>query len=249
MRMSALRVAIVDDEPLARARLSRLLERQPDIDVVGSYADGAVALEALSRQPTDLVFLDIRMPEVDGFALLDRLPPTRRPLVVFVTAYRAHALDAFDVQAVDYLLKPLSEQRLAQALGRVRDLHALRMGNGQPTLADSAYPKRIAVPDRGRMRMIDVADIIHVTARSNYVEVAVGGTTYLLRETMMGFASRLDPAQFVRIHRSRIVRIDMIEQVEPYGAAQYWLRLRNGHAMKSGRSYRNNVRAALGLPH
>lgn len=247
--MNTLRAAIVDDEPLARARLSRLLGRQPDIEVVGSYADGALALEALSRQPADLVFLDIRMPEIDGFSLLDRLPPARRPLVVFVTAYRAHALDAFDVQAVDYLLKPLSEQRLAKALGRVRDLHALRTGYGPPLPADGAYPKRIAVPDRGRMRMIDVADIIHVTARSNYVEVAVEGSTYLLRETMSGFASRLDPAHFVRIHRSRIVRIDMIEQVEPYGAAQYWLRLRNGHAMNSGRSYRNNVRAALGLPH
>lgn len=246
--MSTLRTAIVDDEPLARARLSRLLQRQPDVEIAGSYEDGARALDALRRQPVDVVFLDIRMPEVDGFTLLEQLPTASRPLVVFVTAYPAHALDAFDVQAVDYLLKPLSEQRLAQALARVRELRSLHAGREGVSSATS-YPKRIAVPDRGRMRMIPVAEIIHVTARSNYVEIAVEGNTYLLRETMAGLANRLDPAQFVRIHRSRLVRIDMIEQVEAYGAAQYWLRLRNGQAMSSGRSYRSNVRAALGLAH
>lgn len=244
--MSVLRIAVVDDEPLARARLVRLLERQPAIEIVAEHGDGASALAALSREPVDLVFLDIRMPELGGFAMLERLPVARRPLVVFVTAYPVHALDAFDVQAIDYLLKPLSEPRLLQALARARELHALRSGDG----ADSGtgrYPGRIAVPERGRMRLIPVTDIIHATARGNYVEIAVQGTSYLLRDTMASFASRLDPAVFVRIHRSRLVRIDMIEHVEPCGASQYWLRLRNGQVLGSGRSYRDDVRAALGL--
>lgn len=244
---AALRVAIVDDEPLARARLSRLLERQPHVEIVGCHAHGAVALDALRESPVDVVFLDIRMPELDGFALLERLPPAARPLVVFVTAYPVHALDAFDVQAVDYLLKPLSEPRLVQALARVRDWRTLRAGDASGPASGGRYPARIAVPDRGRIRMIEVAGIVHATARGNYVEIAVEDGSYLLRETMAGFAARLDPALFVRIHRSRLVRIDMIEQVESYGAAQYWLRLRNGQAMSSGRSYREVVRAALGL--
>lgn len=244
--MGMLRAAIVDDEPLARARLARLLGAQSGVEVVGEYGDGASALAALSREPVDVVFLDIRMPELGGFAMLERMPPVRRPLVVFVTAYPVHALDAFDVQAVDYLLKPLSESRLGQALNRVREMHALRTGEASDTGA-GRYPGRIAVPERGRMRLIPVSDIIHATARGNYVEVAVEGTTYLLRDTMGSFAARLDPAIFVRIHRSRLVRIDMIEHVEPFGASQYWLRLRNGQVMGTGRSYRDGVRAALGL--
>lgn len=244
--MSTLRVAIVDDEPLARARLLRLLGGQPGVEIVGQHADGASALAALSRDAVDVVFLDIRMPELGGFAMLERLPPARRPLVVFVTAYPVHALDAFDVQAIDYLLKPLSERRLLQALSRARELHALRSADAGDSSA-VRYPKRIAVPERGRMRLIPVTDIIHVAARGNYVEITVEGTSYLIRDTMVCFAARLDPAAFVRIHRSRLVRIDMIEHVEPYGASQYWLRLRNGQAMSSGRSYRDPVRAALGL--
>ena len=244
--MSVLRVAVVDDEPLARARLVRMLDGQPGVGIVGQHADGASALAALSRDPVDLVFLDIRMPELGGFAMLERLPQARRPLVVFVTAYPVHALDAFDVQAIDYLLKPLSEPRLLQALARARELHALRVGAAS-TGGGERYPQRVAVPERGRMRLIPVTDIIHVTARGNYVEVAVEGGIYLLRETMTGFASRLDPAVFVRIHRSRLVRIDMIEHVEPGGPAQYWLRLRNGEVMGTGRRYRDEVRGALGL--
>lgn len=244
--MNAMKVAIVDDEPLARARLARLLDAQPGVEVVGQHADGGSALAALSKEAVDVVFLDIRMPELGGFALLERLAPGRRPMVVFVTAYPVHALDAFEVQAIDYLLKPLSERRLVQALSRARELHALRTAHAaDPSVG--RYPKRIAVPERGRMRLIQVTEIIHASARGNYVEIALEDTSYLIRDTMTGFAARLDPAIFVRIHRSRLVRIDMVEHVEPYGPAQYWLRLRNGQAMSSGRSYRDPVRAALGL--
>lgn len=239
------RAAIIDDEPLARARLSRLLAAEGDVDVVAEYADGAEAAVGLAGTAADVAFVDVRMPHVDGFAMLERLPPARRPLVVFVTAYSAHALQAFDVAAIDYLVKPVAPERLHASVARVRRQLAAEAADPVPAAED--YPQRLAVPDGQRLRVIRVDDIEYVRAQGNYLELHLDGRTLLLRETMAGFTRRLDPRRFVRIHRSRIVRIDMIDQVEPYGAAQYWLRLRNGTCMTSGRSYREQLRWALGL--
>lgn len=238
------RAAIVDDEPLARARLSRLLLAEGDVDVAAEYADGVQAAAGLAETAVDVAFVDVRMPHADGFAMLERLPPAQRPLVVFVTAYSAHALQAFDASAVDYLVKPVAPARLRESVARVRQrLDA----NAAAPAAAGDYPERLAVPDGRRLRMIGIGDIEYVRAQGNYLELHLDARTLLLRETMAGFTRRLDPRRFVRVHRSRIVRIDMIDQVEPYGAAQYWLRLRNGVCMTSGRSYREQLRRALGL--
>ena len=249
--MSApLRAAIVDDEPLARRRLARMLGEIGGVEVVGDYGDGPCAVEGLHAMPADVLFLDIRMPEVDGFQLLERLPAAERPLVVFVSAYSGRALEAFDVEAVDYLVKPLSPQRLREAVERVRTWLA---GRPKPPVrpadgdADARYPEQLAVPDGARVRTVPVREIELLVAQGNYVELVLPGRSLLLRETLTALAERLDPSVFVRIHRSRVVRIDMIDQVESYGAGQYWLRLKNGTCLTSGRSFRAQLRDALGL--
>lgn len=242
----ALRAVIVDDEPLARARLSRLLGREPEVEVLAEFGDGESAAQGLAALAPDVVFLDVRMPQVDGFAMLDRLPIEARPLVVFVTAYSEHAVQAFDASAVDYLVKPVAPDRLHDSVQRLRRQLAARNG-ADPAREGARYPERFAVPDGLRVRIVSAGDIEYVLAQGNYVELKVAGRGLLLRETLAGFQTKLDPARFVRIHRSRIVRIDLIEQIEPYGAGQYLVRMRGGARLASGRSYRSELRRALGL--
>lgn len=245
-----LRAVIVDDEPLARARLSRLLGREPAVEILAEFGDGESAAKGLPALAPDVVFVDVRMPQLDGFAMLERLPPSQRPLVVFVTAYSEHAVQAFDARAVDYLVKPVAPDRLHDSVQRVRHQLSARAGaNGASAEeAANAYPERLAVPDGLRLRIVPVREIECVLAQGNYVELKIDGRSLLLRETMAGIAAKLDPKLFVRIHRSRIVRIDLVEQIEAYGAGQYMLRMRSGIRMTSGRSYRSVLRRALGLP-
>lgn len=245
-----LRAVIVDDEPLARARLSRLLGREPAVEILAEFGDGESAAVGLPALAPDVVFVDVRMPQLDGFAMLERLPPAQRPLVVFVTAYSEHAVQAFDARAVDYLVKPVAPDRLHDSVQRVRHQLSARTGaNGAGSEeAANAYPERLAVPDGLRLRIVPVREIECVLAQGNYVELKIDGRSLLLRETMAGIAAKLDPKLFVRIHRSRIVRIDLVEQIEAYGAGQYMLRMRSGIRMTSGRSYRSVLRRALGLP-
>jgi len=242
----ALRAAIVDDELLARQRLLRMLGELGGVDVVGCYGDGHQALEGLAARPADVLFLDIRMPQLDGFQLIELLP-AKRPLVVFVSAYGERALDAFAVEAVDYLVKPLSPVRLRDALARVRAWRARLDPPAPVAQAGARYPERLAVPDGERVRMVPVEQISMLVAQGNYVELVLPARRLLLRETLSALVARLDPARFVRVHRSRAVRVDLIEQVEPYGAGQYWLRLRDGTCLASGRSYRHALREVLGL--
>lgn len=246
MSTRALRAAIVDDELLARQRLLRMLGELGGVDVVGCYGDGHQALEGLAARPADVLFLDIRMPQLDGFQLIELLP-AKRPLVVFVSAYGERALDAFAVEAVDYLVKPLSPVRLRDALARVRAWRARLDPPAPVAQAGARYPERLAVPDGERVRMVPVEQISMLVAQGNYVELVLPARRLLLRETLSALVARLDPARFVRVHRSRAVRVDLIEQVEPYGAGQYWLRLRDGTCLASGRSYRHALREVLGL--
>lgn len=251
MTTRPLRAVIVDDEPLARARLSRLLGREPAVEILAEFGDGESAAEGLPALAPDVVFVDVRMPQLDGFAMLERLPPSQRPLVVFVTAYSEHAVQAFDARAVDYLVKPVAPDRLHDSVQRVRhqlSAHAATNGTAVEEAATTAYPERLAVPDGLRLRIVPVREIECVLAQGNYVELKIDGRSLLLRETMAGIAAKLDPKLFVRIHRSRIVRIDLVEQIEAYGAGQYLLRMRSGIRMTSGRSYRSVLRRALGLP-
>ena len=237
-----LRAAIVDDEPLARARLGRLLADEPDVEVVAEFGDGPSAIAGLRLLPVDVLFVDVRMPQLDGFEMLERLPPTRRPQVVFVTAYSEHAVRAFDERAIDYLVKPVAPDRLSRSVERVRSALS------HDAAPSAHYPERLALSDGQRLRMLAVCDIECVIAQGNYVEVRIDGKGLLVRETLAHVLARLDPQVFVRIHRSRIVRIDRIDQVEPYASGQYVVRMRSGLRLTSGRSYRAALRRALGLP-
>jgi two-component system LytT family response regulator len=237
-----LRAAIVDDEPLARARLGRLLAAEPEVEVVAEYADGPSAVSGLRALPVDVVFLDVRMPQLDGFGMLERLPPSQRPQVVFVTAYSEHAVEAFDARAVDYLVKPVAPDRLSRSVERVRTALA------RQAVPSTVFPERIAVSDGQRLRMVAVQDIECVLAQGNYVELRIEGRGVLVRETLAHILARLDPMVFVRIHRSRIVRVDRIDQVEPHASGQYVVRMHSGLRLTSGRSYRAELRRALGLP-
>ena len=240
--MNALRVVIADDEPLARLRLRRLLSVMPDIEVVAECASGIEVMQLLPDCPCDLLFLDIQMPGADGFQALEHVVARPRA-VVFVTAYAEYAVRAFDVQAIDYLLKPISAERLQQALERVRRAIA----GDVPVVPSAPIPRRLALPIGRRMQMVELDELDCALAQANYVELKVGTRSFVLRETISGFHARLDPQRFLRIHRSAIVRIDAIREVEPLASGRYRVNLHGGLKLVSGRSYRDALRAALGL--
>ena len=240
--MSALRVVIADDEPLARLRLRRLLGTIPGLDVVAECASGIEVMQLLPDCPCDLLFLDIQMPGADGFQALEHVVARPRA-VVFVTAHAEHAVRAFDVQAVDYLLKPISADRLLQALERVQRA----LASEAAIIATPAIPRRLALPIGRRMQMVELDELDCALAQANYVELKVGARTFVLRDTISGFHARLDPQRFLRIHRSAIVRIDAIREIEPLASGRYRVNLHSGQRLVSGRSYRDALRAALGL--
>jgi two-component system LytT family response regulator len=234
-----LRAVIVDDEPLALARMRRLIERDGRIDIVAECGNGLEAIDALRRHHPDVAFLDVQMPDADGFRVLAQAKAATR--VVFITAHAEHAVRAFDAQAADYLLKPLSYPRLRTAIER---LHAPQSAAKATT---PKYAPRLVVQAGARLRVLDVADIDCLVAQANYVEVEAGEQRHLIRDTLTGLEARLDPDLFVRIHRSRIVRIDAIQDLELLDSGQLLLRLKNGRRLSTGRSYRERLRAAVGM--
>ena len=236
--MSArLRAVVVDDEPLARARLRRLLAQHPEVEVLADCGSGEESIATLQELRPDVAFLDIRMPDMDGFDVLDALGPQRPRQVVFVTAYSEHAVRAFEARALDYLLKPVSAERLRQALERLQPA-------GTPT---EAFPERIPVPVGGRIHLVETAQIDHVDAHANYVELHLGQRSLVLRETMTRLESRLDPKRFLRVHRSRLVRLDGIVEAQAHASGRFLLRLKCGARIVTGRSYAARVRSALGV--
>ncbi|KAB8318436.1 response regulator transcription factor [Tolypothrix campylonemoides VB511288] len=237
-----LRVLVVDDEPMARTRLRRMLGAEHGVHIVGECATGEDAAAALATLRPDVVFLDIQMPGMDGFGTLHRAAPAWRPRVVFVTAYSEHAVDAFEHGAVDYLLKPYSRERLRLALERAR---AGRQ-RAEPAVAER-FPERLPVAVGHRLRMVPVASIDCVVAQLNYVELHVGAERLSLRETMAAMEAQLDPRHFARIHRSRIVRIAAVTEIETLESGQYVLRLASGLRLGSGPAYRERVRQAFRL--
>lgn len=242
-----LRALVVDDEPLARARLCRLLGAEAEVEVVASCASGEEAIQRMRLSRPDVVFLDVRMPGIDGFRTLAALPDPVRPHVVFVTAHAEHAVRAFDAEAVDYLLKPVSGERLHEAVQRVRRALAADRRMVPASAPAAGYPARLPVPVHGRLRLLAVAEIDHVLAQRNYVEIHAQGHSYLLREALTRLEERLDPGMFLRIHRSRLVRIDGVRDIEPLDHGQYLLRLACGARVRSGRNYRHRVREVFGL--
>ncbi|WP_412060368.1 LytR/AlgR family response regulator transcription factor [Rubrivirga sp. IMCC45206] len=259
--MADLRVLVVDDEPLARQRVLDLLARESDVAVVGTAATGRAAVAAIAEHGPDLVFLDIQMPGLGGLDVVREVGARAMPAVVFVTAYDQHALAAFDVAAVDYLLKPFDDDRFAQSLARAREAIRLRevdglrdrlaalLGADRPAAAPppAEYLERIAVDMRGQTRLVPVADIDYIASDGPYAEVHVGAEVYVVRERMQALEDRLDPALFFRIHRSTIVRIDRVEALLTAPGGDYAVRLRDGTRLSLSRTRRDAFTQRLGI--
>lgn len=240
-----IRALVVDDEPLARARLVDLLAAEPDVDVIAECKDGPEAVDAIVRLRPDVVFLDVQMPAADAFQVLASLDAARLPLIIFVTAYEQHALKAFDVQAIDYLLKPYDNDRFRHALDRARTQLQQKLRSDLGTrLIEMATQTHILQSDRvmvksgNRLLFWRLTQIDWIESEGNYVRLHIGSESHLLRETMTGLESRLDPARFMRIHRCRIVNVERIRKIEPGENGDYTVTLANGVALPLSRGYR-----------
>lgn len=243
--MNRLRVALVDDEPLARARIRRLLADDPEVVVVGECDSVEALRQLVAETRIDALFLDIEMPEADGFSAVSVLPEPR-PQIVFVTAYSEYAAQAFDIEATDYLVKPIAQARLNDAVARLRARRATAMPTAPP-LPATAYPERLPLPIGRRIQLVEVSAIDRVLAQANYLEVRSGGRSYVMRRSLASLEKQLDPARFIRVHRSHIVRVDAVAQIEAQPFGRYRLTLKDGTRLHSGRSHRTRVRAAFGL--
>ena len=251
--MNRLRVLIVDDEPLARKRVADLLKDDPEIRIVGECPDGIRAVAEIRRHRPQLVFLDVQMPEMDGFDVIATVGTDRMPPVIFVTAYDQYALKAFDVHAIDYLLKPFERKRFRTALKRAK--HAIASGswkeneNLSPLLAqlreDGRAEERIIVRESGRVTIIKPDEIDWIEAAGNYVTLHVGGKKHLHRETLKSLERRLAPSRFIRCHRSAIVNIDRVRELRPRSRGDSAVVLRDDSRLPLSRRFRKQLEKAL----
>ncbi|HYE29232.1 MAG TPA: LytTR family DNA-binding domain-containing protein [Allosphingosinicella sp.] len=260
-----IRTILVDDEPLAIQGLQLRLEKHDDVEIVETCSNGREAIRAIKTHKPDLVFLDIQMPGFDGFSVIQGLMEVEPPLFVFVTAYTDHAIRAFEAQAVDYLMKPVEEDRLADTLDRVRlrlqekrgveEAEKLKEvlaevapdavdqvgGQFDDAHASNRYEKLINIKDRGQIFRVDVDSIEKIDAAGDYMCIYTGDNTLILRETMKDLEKRLDPRRFQRVHRSCIVNLDQVRQVKPHTNGECFLVLESGSQVKVSRSYRDVV--------
>ena len=250
--MGRIRALVVDDEPLARERLRTLLQGDPDIELVGECEDGLSAVSTILELSPDLVFLDVQMPEMDGFQVLKALNSDSLPAVVFVTAYDEYAIRAFDVHAIDYLLKPFDQDRFHRTLDWVKerlradsDLRSELRALLGDVRKQAAGPERIVIRSRGRVRFVRVREIDWVEAAGNYVRIYAGETSHLLRETMKGMEGRLGD-DFERVSRSAIVRVDRITELQAIAHGEYVLSLAGGGRVRSGRTYAKVMARLIG---
>lgn len=266
-----LRVLVVDDEALARQRVTDLLEQERDVEVVGAAEHGNEAVEMIRRLQPDVVFLDVQMPGRTGIEVVREIGAERMPATIFVTAYDQFAIKAFDVAAVDYLVKPFDDERFEQALARARRMvnlsevdrlsGALRSvlastsaaapgeaGSPESAAASPAYLERIAVEMRGQVRVVPVETIDYIAASGPYAELHVGAKTYLVRERMQELEDRLDPAVFFRIHRSAIVRLALVESLLRAPGGDYGVRLKGGTVLKVSRGRYEELGRKIGVP-
>jgi two-component system, LytTR family, response regulator len=264
MSGDALRALIVDDEPIARRGIRARLAGT-GIDVAAECGDGEEAVRAIRELAPDLVFLDVQMPDMDGFAVIEAIGADAMPTVIFVTAYDAHALRAFDAHPLDYLLKPIDDERFALALARARSRIAERRDGAlgqrlRAMLAESQVPRalvqtgaptlpppsRIPIRDRGRIVLLDADEITWIEAEGDYVRVHASGRGHLVRETMAAIESRLDAARFVRIHRSAIVNVTRVRELAALPNHDYVVVLRDGTRLRSSRRYADRLRTLVG---
>ena len=247
------RVVIVDDEPPARARLRRLVKAHDAVEIVAECGDGAAAVQAIESVRPDLVLLDVQMPELDGFEVLSALDMAPLPAVIFVTAFDKYALRAFEVHALDYVVKPVEAARFDRALLHARQRITERQSavEGLTNLIreltrDRVHLTRIPVRTEGRVKVIDLADVDWLSAADNYVTLHVGRHEYLVRDTLSALEHRLDANDFVRVHRSSIVRLDRISELVPDLHGDYRIRLKNGTEVALSRTYRARVEDRFG---
>jgi two-component system LytT family response regulator len=238
-----IKVLIVDDEPLARQVVRMLLDDDPEVEVVGECS-GAEGVSLVERTRPDVLFLDVQMPEVDGFDLLERLGPSRAPTTVFVTAYADHAVRAFEVHALDYLLKPIDDGRFARALGRAKEQVRLReRGTPDPRVgalleARGRFARRFLVKGRDRTVVVNAEDIDWIEAADYYVSLHVGNASHLLRETMNELEGKLDPEKFFRVHRSSIINLERVREIQPLFRGDCELVLASGCKVRLSRTRR-----------
>ena len=273
-----LRVIIVDDEAVARSRLRRLLATHADVAIAAEAADGRSAVDAIVTHKPDVVFLDIRMPELDGFEVLAELSPGEVPAIVFVTAFSDHATKAFDTNALDYLLKPYDPQRLAESLRRARDRRRAGGEDGRRLLAaveeiareqralrrdvsacvdvavsggaaavQRRYPERILVTKRGHGVFVSARDIDYVESAGNYVRLHVGPDEHRLRIRLSDIEQQLDPSRFARIHRTVIVNVASVAEIQPWFSGDAVVILRDGNKLRLSRHYRGAIESTFGL--
>ncbi|MGA2689096.1 MAG: LytTR family DNA-binding domain-containing protein [Candidatus Korobacteraceae bacterium] len=243
-----MRALIVDDEPLARRGVSLRLQKFGDIEIVGECGDGSSAMEKILELSPDVVFLDIQMPGMSGFEVLRSLPKENLPGVIFLTAYEQHALQAFEVHALDYLLKPVDDERFAAAIDRARRLtdSASKTQMAERILAmlgrgSEKYTSRFVVRTGSRMQIVLAEDTDWISAAGDYAEVHVRGRAHLLRETMNSLQQKLDPAKFLRIHRSRMVRTGCIVELRGIDNREYIVKLSDGSEHRSSRTYADRL--------
>ncbi len=266
--MTKIRTILIDDEPLAVRGLTIRLKAFDDIDIIGSCSNGREAVKAIKEQKPDLVFLDIQMPGFDGFSVLRSLVGEAEiPLVVFVTAFDEYAIEAFKAHALDYLLKPVEEDRLAEAVVRVREAMSQRLAIEQNAelvklienmdqppkealtallekpleVQDERFDPHLRIKDRGHITIVSVSDVEYIDAAGDYMCIHVGEKTHILRETMKTMEKRLDPKIFQRIHRSTIVNLDKVREVKPHSNGECFLTLEGGTELKVSRSYKDVV--------
>jgi two-component system LytT family response regulator len=253
--VNKIRTLVVDDEPLARERVMSLLQQEVDVEVVGECSDGSEAVSAIQEHSPDLIFLDVQMPGCDGFQVIRNIGADRMPSVIFVTAYDEYALQAFEVHALDYLLKPFSKDRFLQTLHHAREAiehrRAGELGRRLLALVHDVKPEpqrveRLVVKSGGRVFFLRTDEIDWIEAAGNYVRLHLGSESHLFRETMNRMEARLDSRRFSRIHRSRIVNTERIKELQPWFNGDYVVILRGGTRLTLSRGYREKLQQRLG---
>ena len=250
-----MKVLIVDDEPLARERVRRHLREEPGVEIVGEAGNGREAVAAIEEKTPDLVFLDVQMPEMNGFDVLKALEENKIPAIVFTTAYDKYAIQAFEFHALDYLLKPFSRERFSRAVRHAREQLENSRQSGSiderlvsllENLKAKKYLERIVVKSSGRVFFIKTEEIDWIEAAGNYLKLHVGRDAHLIRETMQSIEAKLDPEKFFRIHRSTLVQIDRIKELHPLFGGDYAVILRNGTELNLSRNYRERLPELFG---
>lgn len=244
--------AIVDDEPLARERIRTLLAQDPEVSILHECATGALAIECVKRKAPDILFLDIQMPEVDGFGVLRGVAPVRISAIVFVTAYDQYALQAFDYLALDYLLKPFHKARFFKTLARAKRQAEAALGDQLRDQIGSllshmgrTHLERLAIREASRITFVSVSDIRFLEAQGNYVKVHTGDGGHLVRRSLTALAAALDPSRFLRIHRSTVVNLDFVRELRPMFHGEYLVALKDGTELPTGRGFRETLRRFL----